>query len=156
MKIINVGIIGPRPYSIGGHDPNNPIRQDLMTRYESILMSYKSSTTTPIGLTGLGLGVEQDFAKVCIKNNVKYICYLPYEDQEKNWFGNLDEYYNLLEHAEDIELLSKGVYTPKKIYNKYKSIAENSDVIILVYNHLVNISEVVKYFDKKPIYILSP
>lgn len=156
MKIINIGIIGPRPYSLGGHDWNNPIRLRLISLYEEIILSYRTSKTKPVGLTGLSLGVEQDFARACINTKTNYICYLPYEEQEKNWFGTNNEYYDMLEHAEDTELLNRGLYSPRKMLTKQKFIINNSDILICVLNKFTNKKEIVKHILEKPVYVIQP
>lgn len=137
FKAIKIGIVGLRPYFVGGHDANNEVRQ-VIRRYMCNVIENLRSSRPILGLTGLCIGVEQDFAKLCHDLNIDYYAYLPYSDQEQRWkylpLETLKEYQFLLKNAIDYEILSEGNYSPHKNILKTKKIIEQSDHIIWVKN----------------------
>lgn len=139
-QILKVGIIGPKPFGVGGHDCNY-LRSKIKDSITKILLDC-SKEYTVVGITGLGIGVEQDFAEICYKNNIDYTVYLPYNEQEKYWCNLcpdlLKNYETLLEKALSVVELDRGKFSPKKIVTKRKKIANESDYIIYVKNHEIN------------------
>ena len=94
--LFNIGIIGPRPVFIGGHDDNN-IRQRIQIYLANILKHYSNSYRV-VGNTGLLHGAEYDFAKVCDSLGLRFNVFLGWDDQEKIWPVS-DGYTELLEKA---------------------------------------------------------
>lgn len=137
-KPVKVGIVGLRPYFIGGHDTDNDVRNTINSFIYAYLATLQEQQTI-MGMTGLGLGVEQDFARICYDLNIDYYVYLPYHDQEQRWkylpVDIVREYNFLLKHALHSEIISDGNYSPHKNLIKTKKIVENSDHIIWVQNH---------------------
>lgn len=130
-----IGIIGPKPVLIGGHDYNNPTRIIVRNKITNLIENLKKQEIKILGFTGLSLGVEQDFAISCYENNIEYIAILPFEKQESGWkeIPYVQKIYQeLLERSNHSTLLEKGGYSPKKIINKYKKIIEISDMVICV------------------------
>lgn len=152
--ILNIGIIAPRTYSVGGYDSANNIRMNIKNQIETILLKYCESYEV-VGITTLSQGPEQDFAEICLKNNIRYITYLPYRNQEKNWICT-QNYQKLLESSHSQEMLARGVYSPRKNVNKHKFIGNHSDVIIYVENKLKPICPILQKLsqEQKIVYII--
>jgi kynureninase len=135
-KLIKIGIIGPRSYSLGGHDPSGLIRLRLYNQIETIFRKLNNDDKIIIGLTGLSLGVEQDFARLCKDNNVEYNVYLSHENQEKQWkdlpVHILEQYDELVESSRCCINIADGNYSPKKHIQKQIKIMKDSDVLIVI------------------------
>jgi uncharacterized phage-like protein YoqJ len=140
QKIYKIGILGSKPCGIGGHDCNNEIRAKIKEKIESILIDLKSQYPILLGLTSLSLGVEQDFARICLDNNISYNVILPYPNQNDFWhklpLHVMDTYNDFFSKALNIKTLSDGSYSPKKHINRKKYIISESDMIIYVPNKL--------------------
>ncbi len=128
-----IGIIGAKPIGLGGHDIHNPIRAAVYQNIISILKQYHDQSI--IGLTGLGLGVEQDFARACLDIGIEYNVYLPYDNQEDYW-DKLDsviqEYHRLKDAALNVKQINVGGFSTKKILTKTQRIIHDADIIIIV------------------------
>jgi uncharacterized phage-like protein YoqJ len=135
-KITKIGVVGPRPYFVGGHDPDNDTRKYIRESISTILEKLLNNKRIVIGLTGLNIGAEQDFAIACKKMDVDYHCYLPYEEQELRWkyLPNtaIELYLSLLKTASYIEIVSEGKYSPKKNLTKLQKIIQESDELIYI------------------------
>ena len=135
-EIVSVGIIGPRPHFIGGHDIDAERRIELKQQIKSILSKLlEQKPKVLVGNTGLGLGAEQDFALACLDLNIDYRCFLPFENQEELW-ANIPHaqslYESLLQNSIEHFFINEGSYSPKKILNKNTIIAEKSTLLLLV------------------------
>lgn len=136
INTTKISILGPKSWSIGGHDIDHPIRQIIRQKIDKFLDTLITDNKVIIGLTGLSLGVEQDFAIALIAKNIDYKVYLPYLDQENYW-ENLpkcvhEKYAELLKKAINVVNLFDGHYSPKKNVNKKHKIIKESDIIIFV------------------------
>lgn len=150
--LFNIGVIGPRPVFIGGHDDNN-IRQQIKV-YISNILSFYSEKYRVVGNTGLLHGAEYDFAQVCDTFNMRFNVFLGWDDQEKIWPVS-DGYTELLEKASKIIKISHGRYSPKKNMLKYKQIIEKSDAIIYIVNPQFYKLDLIKpIINSKPTYII--
>ena len=135
-KNLKIGVIGPRSFVLGGHDYQNSIRSDLREKFKSILMRYYSDNINILGVTGLGLGSEQDFALSCADIGIDYIGVLAFPDQEERWPDLPDvqkQYRELCDRANHTIVMNEGRYSPKKIIEKNIKIIEMCDVILYVY-----------------------
>ncbi len=131
-KVLKVGIIGPRTFALGGHDLCNPIRMDLRLAIRNFLNEQKKKFVI-LGITGLDVGTEQDFALSCIECEIDFTCYVSCSDFEIMPEGKA-LYDELYEKANSRIILSDGEYSPKKTISKNKRIIHDSDHIIYVSN----------------------
>lgn len=147
-KIFRIGVVGPRPFGLGGHDWNSTLRVDLRKVFVQTLKQYQQDDRAIVGITGLGLGTEQDFADACLEADIDYLCYLPFNDQEYRWI-NIPEveakYQWLLGKALQQVYVNEGNYSPKKIMIKNQRIIRDSDLVFVVYNKIDGIQ---KYISK--------
>lgn len=129
--------MGGRPASIGGHDPTNPIRSNINLQIYKILQEQIKKHELILGLTGLTIGVEQDFAEICLNLKIDFNVYLAYEQMSKKW-GNLphikEKYDYLLSKALNTIVLNKTTYSPVKNYNKNLILIREADLVIYVNN----------------------
>lgn len=139
-----IGVLGPRSFSLGGHDINNDCRKKLRNNISNIINRYKRDDVQILGVTGLGLGVEQDFALCCKANDINYIGILPFPDQEKRWVdlpGVIELYDMLDKSALNTITVGDGNYSPKKILYKDLKIIEASDIIICVVSNIYQLRQ---------------
>ena len=133
--VVKLGIIGPRTFSLDGHDFDSEKRVYIRGWIENEILSWQKKGYTVMGLTGLGLGVEQDFAISCLETRTDYIAYLPFQDQEERWSNlpNIIPIYNeLLKRAIETHVVCDGSYSPKKIITKNERIASLSNKVLIV------------------------
>jgi len=157
--IIKVGIISPRTYSLGGHDVASKERVHMKEQIVRILKSLIRPEHILIGLTGLSIGVETDFAEICLEQKMDYITYLAFSDITSRW-RKLPESYqiqysNLLNKSLNNILLAEGLYSPRKIFRQQLRIAHDADVLILVNTPMKTYEYLEKYQGHKQIFNLS-
>lgn len=137
-EVVKIGIIGARPITVEGHNSTDSVRKVIMSKIDNIIQNLQSKYKVLCGITGLGLGIEQDFAKCCVYNNIDYVCYLPYPDQEMYWKflpdALIEEYHKLLDSSLETFVLSDGHYSPRKIQIKNRKIIGESDYVIIIEN----------------------
>lgn len=134
-----VGIIGPRTYALDGHDIDNKMRTLLRAKLSKILSDEKRKHQDLIGVTGLGIGTEQDFAISCNNLGISYIAIIAFDDMESIWNDvtqNQQLFNELKEKAEYSVSLNDEGYAPKKIKHKNKQIIEMSNLLIFVRSKL--------------------
>lgn len=140
LRTVKVAIIGPRSYSIGGHDVSDGVRGEIFQYIKATLENYVDKYPNVIGLTGLGLGVDQDFVLACNALGVSYIAYVPYSEQGKKWDklpqSFITDYDKYLEDAHQKTILSEGNYSPKKVFQKNIRLIKEADVIIYIPNRV--------------------
>ena len=134
-KVIKISVYGPKPYSMGGHNLSSescPIRNAI----QDIVDDLQDQDKILIGLTGLSLGLEQDFAYICLQNKIPYNVYLSHDTQERSWADLPEEllkkYQDLLDEAENHTIINTGAFSPKKALNRQLRVMKDSDYIIYV------------------------
>lgn len=137
MDNITIGILGPRPFLVGGHDRDNTTRAQIYKSIYNRLAEFKKVANV-VGVTGLSPGVETDFVHACIALEIPYIVYLAFSDQESQWVNIhcLETYRQLLARAESTIALDDGGFSPKKILKRDTRILETCDYTMVVDNPL--------------------
>lgn len=130
-----VGIIGAKPFTLGSQDFEAPCRIDIRKALDTIFTEVIGSQDIVVsGITGLNIGIEQDFALSCLENRINYIVYLPFADQKKLWidYPNTfqNKYEDLLDKADHVNTINKGDFSPRKILLQNKKLISDSDIII--------------------------
>lgn len=113
MKVM---VTGHRPEKIGGYDPNNPIRVALRAAMRSRLLAHAPE----VAITGMALGIDQDFAQVCLEVNIPYIAAVPFPEQPSKWPPASQEHYRWL-----LRQASKVVYVSLPGYSREKMLIRN-------------------------------
>ncbi len=130
-----VGIIGSKPFVLGSQDFTADCRVNIRHGLDKIFTEVIGCQDIVIsGITGLNIGIEQDFALSCLDNRINYIVYLPFADQKKLWINYpntfQNKYDNLLEQADHVNTINKGDFSPRKILLQNKKLISDSDIII--------------------------
>lgn len=137
--MIYVGVLGPKPFLLGGHDADNPLRKTLREKFTSHLTNLLRQHQYLRGLTGLSLGTEQDFAVACRSLGIDYEVVEPFESPEGMWadLGIIPSYEKMLQEAHGRINLG-GVYSPRAVMNKDRRIIQHADYVLLVHNKLID------------------
>lgn len=101
---VKVAATGHRPPKIGGYDEWNPIRMHIRKIMVKDLLELKAKFALEgrmlVGISGMALGIDQDFARACCTAEVPFDAYIPFEGQHLAWpNASQKTYKNLLEKA---------------------------------------------------------
>jgi uncharacterized phage-like protein YoqJ len=110
-----VCVTGHRPPKIGGYGPDSPlrvwVRDSLRTVMDEIRPNY--------AYTGMALGVDQEFAQICIDMGVPFIAALPFKGQETKWPIEAQHlYWQLANAAREIIHISDPGYATWKLQRR--------------------------------------
>ncbi len=129
--IRKVAVTGHRPDKIGGYDYYARQRVWLRQQLRTIVMDLMPMYT----ISGMALGVDQDYAQVSIELAIPFIAALPFVGQEKKWPKSSQDYYNwLLERADEKVVVSPGEYSAYKMQVRNEWMVDNCDVLIAVWD----------------------
>ena len=79
--MLKVCVTGHRPQKIGGYDEDNPTRVWVKEALKGVVNTLRPN----YAFTGMALGVDQDFAEVCINAGIPFEAVLPFRQQESKW-----------------------------------------------------------------------
>lgn len=151
-----IGIISPRTYSTGSHDPNSDLRTGLGKKIEEILLALKKERKFIVGVSSLTLGLEQDFCDLCLKNEIDYMCFIAHEKQEEQWrkLPNYiyEKYIDLIKSSLSITQVGDGVYSPRKVFRKHNRLINYCDAIILIDSPMIKYDPLAKMLKKKRVF----
>lgn len=136
---MKIAITGHRPNKLNNdYDLKSPLIQAITDRIVDILVSsspsmsisYKRERATNTivdkkienitGITGMALGIDQLYAKICIQFNIPFIAAIPFKGQESMWPSKSKvKYYELLLHAKYIYIVDEKRYANWKEFEVY-------------------------------------
>jgi uncharacterized phage-like protein YoqJ len=126
-----VAATGHRPDKIGGYDYYAPQRVWIREQMRKALVDLQADRT----ISGMALGVDQDFAQVSIELAIPFIAALPFIGQESRWPKSSQDYYEwLLERADEVVVISPGEYAAYKMQVRNKWLVDNSDALVSVWD----------------------
>lgn len=126
-----VAASGHRPDKIGGYDYYDPLRTWIRERMRRALIELGATKT----ISGMALGVDQDFAQVSIEMGLPFIAALPFLDQESRWPKSSQDYWWwLLERADEVVIVSPGEYSAAKMQIRNEWMVDNSNVLVSVWD----------------------
>lgn len=131
-----VAITGHRPDKLGtsqfsGYAPENPLRTWIKDRLRARLKQLR-----PLyGITGMALGVDQDFAEICIELKIPFIAAVPFIGQERQWpLQSRERYRELLAQAYDIEIVCAGGYERWKMLARNQWMVDHCNALLAVFD----------------------
>lgn len=128
---MRVAVTGHRPEKIGGYDYYHPQREWVRRRLRESLLELKPTMT----ITGMALGVDQDFAQVSFELAIPFLAAIPFAGQEDQWPKSSQRYYEwLLVQADDVIVVSPGGYAWYKMHLRNHWMVENCDHLIAVWD----------------------
>jgi uncharacterized phage-like protein YoqJ len=83
----------------------------------------------------MALGIDQDFARVCIEMRIPFIAAIPFVGQESNWpFESQQRYQEILSYAYCVYVVSGGGYAAWKMQTRNEWMVDNCDILIAVWD----------------------
>lgn len=126
-----VAATGHRPDKIGGYDYYHPQRAWIREQMKKALVDLGATKT----ISGMALGIDQDFAQVSIELGLPFIAALPFLDQESRWNKSSQEYWWwLLERADDMVIVSPGEYSAAKMQVRNEWMVDHCDRLLAVWD----------------------
>lgn len=126
-----VAATGHRPDKIGGYNYYNPQRIWIREQMKKALVDLQADKT----ITGMALGIDQDFAQVSFELAIPFIAALPFIGQESQWPKSSQDYYWwLLERADEVVVVSPGGYAPYKMQIRNKWMVDHCNWLVSVWD----------------------
>jgi uncharacterized phage-like protein YoqJ len=134
-----VAVTGHRPDKLGtkcfsGYAPENPLRAWVKTRLREQLLQRRPFRPL-YGITGMALGVDQDFAEVCIELDIPFIAAVPFIGQERQWpTQSRERYRELLAQACDVVIVCTGGYERWKMLARNQWMVDHCNTLFAVFD----------------------
>jgi uncharacterized phage-like protein YoqJ len=96
-----------------------------------VMLEIKSTVPTPKIISGMAEGVDQIAAMVAIDLFIPLIAARPYGDHAA---GDKDTYKYILEHADQVVVVSPGAYAVWKLHARNEWMVDNADMLCAVWN----------------------
>jgi uncharacterized phage-like protein YoqJ len=105
--LLSLAVTGPRPSKLGGYSRITPVRVALRDNYAHILRELKPDQA----ISGMALGVDQDFAEVVLTFGIPLIAAVPFPGQEVPWpLESRQRYHDILKRAFEVRVISEEYY----------------------------------------------
>jgi uncharacterized phage-like protein YoqJ len=128
--VISLAATGHRPPKIGGYDRRNPIRIALREEYARVIKQLEPEEC----ISGMALGVDQDFAEVVLAHGVRLIAAIPFPEQPNNWpWESRRHYERLLARAWETCIISTD-YTPVAMQRRNMWMVDRCTHLLTVWN----------------------
>ncbi len=126
-----VAVTGHRPDKLGGYNFYKPLRVWLRDQLLAKLQQLQPSSA----ISGMALGIDQDFAYVCVWAGVPFLAAIPFVGQESIWPEESRLLYNeLLSRAYEKVIVSSGGYSARKMQIRNEWMVNHCDVLIAVWD----------------------
>lgn len=129
-------VTGHRPSKLlGGYGKFSPGRIALRDKMAEILRSEKPD----LAISGMALGVDQDFAETALVLGIPLLAAVPFKGQEATWpIESRILYHDLLKGAHRIVIVSEGGYSAEKMMKRnawmVNQLTERDDACLAVYD----------------------
>lgn len=126
-----VAVTGHRPGKIGEYDYYHSKREWIRNRMREELLDLRPTKT----ISGMALGVDQDFAQVSLELTIPFLAALPFIGQESRWPKSSQDYYWwLIERADDVVVVSPGEYSAHKMQVRNEFMVDHCDILLAVWD----------------------
>lgn len=126
-----VAATGHRPDKIGGYDFNNPQRCWVRERMKEELLRLRPTAC----ISGMALGVDQDFAWVAQWMTIPVLAAIPFKGQESRWPESSQVFYRvLLARCYHVETVSPGEYSAAKMQVRNQWMVDHCQVLLAVWD----------------------
>lgn len=149
-------VTGHRPNKIGGYNPNSSLRVKVRSKIYDFLVEHKPE----LAVSGMAIGVDQEFAAICDQLNIPFIAAIPFLGQEKKWPTDTQAHYQeLLALAQEVVTVSDGGYAAYKMQKRNRWMVDKATDILAVWDGTTGgTANCVAYAEavNKPIYRINP
>lgn len=126
-----VAATGHRPNKIGGYEWEAPQRVWVRQQIKQSLIELRPDKC----ISGMALGVDQDFAFICATLGIPFTAALPFIGQENRWPASSQKFYEwLLERAADVVVVSPGEYSANKMQVRNEWMVDHCDILLAVWD----------------------
>lgn len=126
-----IAVTGHRPDKIGGYDFYNPVRTWVREQLKRKLLDLRPQ----YAISGMALGVDQDFAYVCLEIGVPFLAAIPFVGQESRWPEASQQFYrDLMARAYHVVVVSPGGYAAWKMQTRNEYMVNLCRVLIAVWD----------------------
>lgn len=126
-----LAVTGHRPHKLGGYSGNHPLRQAVRQQLQDLLFAQQPEMV----ISGMALGVDQDFAELALALRIPLIAAVPFRGQESVWPAAAQEHYRaLLAQASDVTYVSTGGYAAWKLQRRNEWMVDHCDQLIAVWD----------------------
>jgi uncharacterized phage-like protein YoqJ len=126
-----VAVTGHRPDKIGGYSALDPQRCWIKQQLRAYLLESDPAYT----ISGMALGVDQDWAQVSVDLGIPFVAAIPFVGQEGKWPTNSRAaYHTLLARAQRIVIVSPGGYASWKMQTRNEWMVDHCGRLVAVWD----------------------
>lgn len=126
-----LAVTGHRPPKIGGYSDTAPLRVAIRTQLRDILLALQPE----FAISGMALGVDQDFAAEALALKIPLIAAVPFRGQELAWPSTSQQHFHaLLAQAAEVVYVSTGGYAAWKMQRRNEWMVDHCDQLIAVWD----------------------
>lgn len=119
--MVKVCVTGHRPQKLGGFDVSNPTRTWVRNALSEVLDTVKPN----YAYSGMALGVDQDFADLCVEKGIPFEAVIPFPEQPSNWNNESQtRYYELLKKAKGQQVVCSSGYAAWKMQRRNEAMVD--------------------------------
>ena len=156
-KNLAVCFTGHRPSKFGTYDENSELIISIKRSLHFNISNLITSGYTDF-ISGMALGVDMWAAERVldlkrIYPDIKLICAIPFEGQEKRWPEESQRrYWNIVNLSDEIHIVCDGEYAPYKMQKRNEWMVDNSSYAISVWDGSSGgTGNCIKYLKKKKV-----
>jgi uncharacterized phage-like protein YoqJ len=112
----------------------------LSNKLDLIEWRNRPASNTPIAISGVALGIDQDFCGICVEMGVPFVAFVPFVGQDSRWpAASREVYRKVLDAAAGIRIISPSPANGdeaarKALLDRNEAMAEVCDELIAVYD----------------------
>lgn len=121
-----IGVTGHRPAKLGGY--GNTAQEWVRKFGKQMLAQYTQMFDEVTIISGMALGFDQAMAGAAYESGTPFIAAIPFEGQELKWPVPAQRiYHDLLKVAQDVVVVSAGLYSDELMRIRNEWIVNHSD-----------------------------
>lgn len=126
-------VTGHRPDKLGGFSDHAQRQLYLFAR--EVVRDSDAAKYEGVVVTGMAQGWDMAIARACINLGVDFEAYVPFDGQELLWPERAQkEYRHVLSFAKEVKVISKGGYSPKKMFLRNYAMVDDTPVTVSLWN----------------------
>lgn len=131
-----LAVTGHRPPKLGGYVTPNNVYSAVVSQLRSAFEIMRRDNGLERVIIGMGLGVDQWSAQICIELGIPFIAAIPFNNFESRWpWRSKAEYERLVTMAERVEVVTPtNEYRPQLLQRRNEWMVDNCDQLLAVWN----------------------